>query len=49
MKNKTLFELLILNCKEEIDTFIMEYGKSPKAVNPFRIIKEKENDEDGKE
>ena len=49
MKNKKLFELLILNCKDEVTNFIMEHGKSPKPVVPFQEVKkEKENDENGK-
>lgn len=50
MKNKKLFELLILNCREDITNFIMEQGKSPKPVVPFqKVEKEEENKKYGKE
>lgn len=46
MKNSELFELLILNCEEDINNFIMENGKSPKSISPIRIFDKDEEEEE---
>lgn len=43
MKNNKLIELLILNNKDSINSYLMEKGKSPKIISPIQIIK-KENE-----
>ena len=43
MKKCRLFELLILNYKEDINNYLMENGKSPKIISPIQIIKKKKN------
>jgi hypothetical protein len=46
VKNIKLFELLILNCKDSINNYLMEKGKSPKIISPIQIKKkEKEENE----
>lgn len=43
-KIASLFELLCLNDSKQVNKFLIEHGKSPKAFCPIMFIEESKND-----